>query len=249
MRTKVIIFRNARQQRLEATIHRPVEPNGAGVVVCHGMLSSRESPKHAGLCENLARRGFISMRFDFAGRGESDGRTEEITYDGQVEDLEAALEVIQRDTDEIGLVGSSMGGAVAILTAAKRDDVKCVVGIAAVGRPGTILERLVVEPERVERWRSQGVLDIEGYSLGWCLVQSARKVDVVGAARALACPLLLIHGERDDIVPIEQAMELRAAARESQLQVISSGDHLLHRSEDQRFLEESVGDFMALHLA
>lgn len=237
---------NHRGQRLAATRHRPPgwRPGGGAVVVCHGMLSSRASPKHRALCDELARRGLLAMRFDFAGRGQSEGETAEITYARQVEDLEAAVASIRAETDRIGLIGSSMGGAVAILFAREAPAVRCVAGIATVGRPRAVLERLTGTAVIAG---GRGV-EIEGTWLGPGLVRSALETDVVGAARALRCPLLLVHGALDRVVPIEQALELRAAAADARLEVIRDGDHLLHRPEDQRFLERVVGGFVAGHL-
>jgi pimeloyl-ACP methyl ester carboxylesterase len=207
------------------------------------MLSSRASPKHRALCDDLARRGLLALRFDFAGRGESEGETAEITYERQVEDLDAAVGAARVVTDRIGLVGSSMGGAVALLFARNAPDVRCVAGIAAVGRPRVVLERLAGAVTV-----AGGGMEIEGARLGPGLVRSALETDVVSAARALRCPLLLVHGALDCVVPLDQAIELRGAAAAGRLEVIPDGDHLLHRPEDQLFLERVVGGFMASHL-
>jgi pimeloyl-ACP methyl ester carboxylesterase len=238
---------NARGQRLAASLHRPAPPRAGrgGVVLCHGMLSSRASPKHRALCEELARRGLLAMRFDFAGRGDSQGETAEITYDRHVEDLEAAVARLERETEEIGLVGSSMGAAVAILHAQRHRGVRCVAGIATVGRPDVVLGRFA-GPGGIAAAASG--LSVDGVFLGPGLVRSALATDVMGAAAALRCPLLLVHGALDDVVPIAQARELADAAADSRLEVIPDGDHLLHRADHQRFLERVVGEFAASHL-
>ena len=249
MSVEDLSFMNARGERLAASVHRPDRATDLGAIVCHGMLSSRASAKHIGLCRELARRGVLAIRFDFAGRGESEGDSAQITYERQVEDLEAAVARLRREASIVALVGSSMGGAAALLYAARDRDVRCVVGIAAVGKPSVVLSGIIGDQTTFERWRRDGVIILEGQRIGWCLAQSSARTDVLAAARALHRPVLLLHGERDDVVPIDQAEALAEAAETSRLEVIIGGDHLLHRAEDQRTIERVVGEFVKLHLA
>jgi uncharacterized protein len=236
-RIEEIRFRNRRGQQLCGTIHRPKAERGLGAIVCHGMLSSRASAKHVGLCNTLARHGVRALRFDFSGRGESEGATRDLTYEGQVEDLDAALDLDWSGLRHLVLIGSSMGGAVAILAAAARSTLASVMGIATACRPDEILRRLVPSDEELRRWEVEGEHDLLGHRIGWGLVESGRRVDVIGAASRLSCPLLLVHGEVDEIAPLDHARELAEAAKGSRLEVISGGDHVLHRPSDQAALE------------
>jgi alpha-beta hydrolase superfamily lysophospholipase len=236
-------FENGRGQTLAGTVHRPRGAPLGSVVICHGLLSHRKSPKHDMLARGLASRGLVALRFDFAGRGESQGRTEDITFEGQIQDLGAAVSVARAAASPVALVGSSMGGAVAILHAARDPSMCCVVGISTVGRPGSVLESLVREtPEDV--WRDAGAIDLAGHRLGTELLRSARRTNVVEAARELSCPLLLVHGERDEVVPLRDAEELARAASHARLEVIAAGDHVLHRQEDMDALARLAVPFV-----
>lgn len=240
-------FENGRGQTLAGTLHHPIGAPCGGAVICHGMLSHRRSPKHLGLARKLSSLGVLTLRFDFAGRGESEGRTEDITYEGQVQDLAAAVSVVRGEADPLALVGSSMGGAVAILYASNDPAISCVVGIATVGRPSVVLVRHGA-PAMAQRWRDAGTIEIAGHRLGYELLRSARRADVVGAARSLTCPLLLVHGARDDVVPLAQAQELAGAARRARLEVLATGDHVLHGQADQEALVRLVGQFVTRHV-
>src|SRR3990172_11281278 len=69
----------------------------------------------------LAQRGLLALRFDFSYVGESSGKFEDITYSGEVEDLKAAHALVQsRNPGKIAILGSSMGGTVALLFAAQQ---------------------------------------------------------------------------------------------------------------------------------
>src|SRR5215471_11450735 len=116
MREENCSFVNRHGQALSGVLHHPhVAPPQGGVIVCHGMESNKESDKLVFLSRELARRNLLALRFDFACAVES-GRFEEITYRGEVEDLQAAfLFMRHRHTGKIAILGSSMGGTVALL--------------------------------------------------------------------------------------------------------------------------------------
>lgn len=229
--------------RLAASLHLPeVEPE-VGVVVCHGMLSSRASPKHVALCEAFARAGLAALRFDFSGRGDSEGRLEDLSYHRQVEEAGAAVALLRERVPRVGLVGSSMGGAVAVLTAARDPAVAFVAGLATVGLPRSLAER-IGGPGAERRWIERGYLDVDGGSrLGPDLLRSAREVDVVAAAAALGCPLLLVHGAEDEVVPVAQARLLHGAAPGSRLEVLDGADHVFSRPEDRERVVALVVSF------
>lgn len=236
-------FRNDRGQRLVGSLHHPAGEAIGGAAICHGMLSDRGSPKHQAIAEALAARGLLTLRFDFTGRGESEGAIEEISYDGQLGDLTSAVAFLRRRIQPISLVGSSMGGAVALLYAAGDPAVARLAVVATVGRPAEVLEGL--GGDEVDRQlREQGTFELAGHRLGPGLVESSRRVDVVGAARAFDRPLLLIHGELDDVVPLAQAEELARVAPRAELVVIPGGDHMLRDDGLQRWLAQRIAEFM-----
>lgn len=244
-------FTNSRNQKLRGSLHVPSEPSGQGVIVCHGMLSNRSSIKHQSLCRALTDRGLMSLRFDFSGRGESEGTTEEISYERQVDDLSCAFDLMRKEVDTLSLTGSSMGGAVVVLFAGSEKRIRRVVGIATVGRPMEVLKN--IDPHfqtessfqrSIERWKQKGHFDIAGHRIGFDFVESAQGVDVLAAARSIDCPVLLIHGKNDDVVPLSQAVELKSAAKQCDLVVLEEGDHVLHGSKEHQILVRSVVDFL-----
>ena len=80
MREENVSFVNRRGQALSGVLHHPEAstPRG-GVILCHGMESDKESDKLVLLSRELAGRGLLALRFDFACAGKS-GKFEEITY-------------------------------------------------------------------------------------------------------------------------------------------------------------------------
>jgi len=141
------VFPSRRGNRLIGIVHHPRELRGeaaaAGVILCHGMESTKEGTKHRLLGERLSNRGIAALRFDFSYVGESEGDFADLTFRGEVEDLGGAWDYFRgRVGGAIGILGSSMGGTVALLFAAVEPGVRALATIAAVARPGQILAEL-----------------------------------------------------------------------------------------------------------
>lgn len=219
---KAVQFPNGRGERISGILHRPLEKKDPpAVLICHGMLSNKDSRKHIHLARTLCERGYLVLRFDFSYVGESGGRLSELTYSGEVEDLRSAVAFVRGETEgRFALVGSSMGGAVAILYAAEDPGVQALVALACVARPGAF------PPEEVSRWEERGHIDSPLGPISLVFLKDAREKDVFGAAARLKVPLLLIHGEADELIPPTEALDLfRAARPPKRLVLIGGADH------------------------
>ncbi len=93
------------------------------VVFAHGWGSGKDSPRNRAVAEALRALGVAAFLFDFTGHGESEGTQEDSTPEQQREDLEAALDTLEKldevDAGRIGAVGASSGAAVVLLEAAR----------------------------------------------------------------------------------------------------------------------------------
>jgi len=98
--------------------HQPVHPNGAGVVFLHGWSGNRLGPHRLFVLQarRLVAMGFHCLRFDFRGRGESEGETFSASIEGMVEDTICGIEAFRTETGvkRIFLVAICSGCKVAI---------------------------------------------------------------------------------------------------------------------------------------
>src|SRR3989475_9917934 len=95
-------------------------------VLCHGFLSNKNSRTNTTLTELLFPQGIATFRFDFFGQGESEGLFERITVSLAVSQALAALDLMSsQGYRKLELVGSSLGGLVALLGAAKWPTLSC----------------------------------------------------------------------------------------------------------------------------
>ena len=234
-----VFFQNSRGMRLSGVVHHPRSGTEYGsAVLCHGMESNKNSEKLIVLGEALAKHGVLALRFDFAYVGESSGKFEDITYTGEVDDLTAAFAWVQsRRPGRTVILGSSMGGTVALLFAAREPRVAALVTIAAPLHPENFPKRILT-PAQIRLWRQQGFTVYQGRRLNTSLLEDLERLDVAESARKILCPVLILHGDADDIVPVEEAYELNAClSGTKRLQILKDTDH---RLSDPAAMERAI---------
>lgn len=233
-------------RRLAGVLHTPASAARAGVVSCHGMLADKNGPKHLRLCREICRRGFLALRFDFSGRGESEGDLLDLTIEREAAECRAAVEVLRREgAERVGLFGSSLGGTAALLAAAG-GGVAVLVTLSAPAR----LHRLLVQragPQGIERWQREGRALFDGAYIGYRLVEEAERLDLPALAAQVKCPWLILHGERDEVVPPEDA-RLLAAASGARCAFVAGGDHRLSHPAKLEWAMTLAADFIGGHL-
>ncbi|HSI06721.1 MAG: alpha/beta hydrolase [Myxococcota bacterium] len=237
-------FTNRRGEKLVGVLHG--EPNGRAIVSCHGMLSGKDGVKHMRLAHELERHDMPLLRFDFAGRGESEGDVFDMSYSNAIEDVDAAIDWLQKQgVTRVGLFGSSMGGAVALLTAARDERVVTVATIAAIGYPSAIAERY---PDQARAFEVQGFVDSPAGRIGRGFMDDAVQHDVVSAVAIVRAPILVMHGTEDSVVPQTDALDIASAAQNATLDLVDGGDHQFHDQQMLRPAMRRIAEFLVAHL-
>ena len=224
-----IFFLNGQGDLLAGVLHHPPPGESFGaVILCHGMESNKNSEKLVLLSRSLAHRGILTLRFDFCYVGESSGEFADITYGGEVEDLHAAYGLLQhRQPGKIAILGSSMGGTVALMFAAQDPSVAALVTIAAPLHPENFSKR-VLTPLQFQQWREQGFTIYNGQRLNVTLLDELETINVPELVRQIHCPVLILHGAVDEVIPVEEAHELHSCLTASKrLSILKDSDHRL----------------------
>ncbi len=245
-----VAFPSRRGNRLAGVLHTPAMPARMrpGVILCHGMESTKEGTKHRRLGERLASRGIAALRFDFSYVGESEGDFADLTFRGEVEDLGGAWDFLrERVAGSIGVLGSSMGGAVALLFAADEPGVRALATIAAVAHPERILAEL--RPAELGRWRKEGVVSLGGVRLRSTFLDDVETLDVIAACRKVCCPTFIVHGDADRVVPCSDAAEIAdALGGEHEVRIYSGADHRFSRPADLESMLADCQSWLERHL-
>ena len=197
--------------------YRLREGSSPALLFLPGYASDMEGAKALALDAFAADRGIAMLRLDYSGTGSSEGRFEDGTLDRWIEEALAALDGL---TDgPLVLIGSSMGGWIALHLALRRPDrVRALIGIAAAPdftQWGFTQEQAAALGDKGEMTR--------GF---W---ESGQRHRLLDDEIAVDCPVRLLHGEEDQDVPLDVAFRLMRALRSSdvQLQVLKGGGHRL----------------------
>jgi pimeloyl-ACP methyl ester carboxylesterase len=229
-----------------AAWHIPREGSTAGIVLCHGHNDCRM--QFFSLLRPLHEAGFHLLLFDFRSMGLSGGKV--CTYGlHEQEDVLAAAEWLRREAgvERVGLFGISMGGASALLAAARDPGVGAVVADCAFARLEDMVEQnFHYLPARLRGPVSRGV---RHWTERWFgnVIQS---VDPEAAVKGWQPrPLLLIHGDQDRLTPSSHAERLAAAAGDTaDLWIMPGVPHAACRRKGGAAYSRRVTAFFQRHL-
>jgi alpha-beta hydrolase superfamily lysophospholipase len=209
----------------------PGVPVRGGVVILHGAGSCKES--HHDYARVVLAAGFGAVCFDQRGHGASGG-----AMDSRAIDDIAAIATLLRgslgDRAPIALRGSSMGGCFALLAA------------GAVGA-SAVVAICPARPSGMARAVEAGTLGFEANVPA--LSGLLDSVDLYDVVASLEMPVLLLHAEGDEQVPVEHSRELaeRFAVPESRLIAVPGGHHRSIQHDDElqavslKFIERTLG--------
>jgi len=166
--------------KMVATFTYPKDVEKAPVVVMfHGFTGQRNEMDIVGGIETMygrtarifAEQGYASLRIDFIGSGESDGKWENTTVSGQISDALAAIEYVKTldrvDADRIALLGLSQGGTVAACTAGRSEDVDAVILWSAVSLPQFVYSNLLGQDNVLKALKSDNSEELIVGTLPW----------------------------------------------------------------------------------
>ena len=196
------------------------------VILSHGFGSNAESCKP--YAKIFAANGYAAYAFDFRGGGadsRSSGATTEMSVLTEAEDLTAVLEQVRTldyvDESRVFLWGASQGGFVSSYVAANRpDDVKALI----LYYPAFVLQ----DDARARYPNLDDIPEIEnlwGTELGAIYSMDAMSFDIYGVIGNYKGDVLIVHGDRDDVVPLSYSERAATVYKSANLIVFEGGGH------------------------
>lgn len=241
--------RLTREDGIELAYER-MDGHGPTIVFLHGFGSTMAGEKSEALAAWCAARGRAMLRFDASGHGGSGGRFEDGSIGRWRDD---ALAVIDRQSEgELLLVGSSMGGWLALLVALARP--RRVIGLVGVAAAPDFTEDLMwaaATPPEQQALLSAGHVEVPSaygppLRITRLLIEDGRRHLMLRDAIDLAVPVRLLHGQRDPDVPWETALRIaeRLRGEDVRVMLIKDGDHRLSRPADLDLLCGTVASLL-----
>ena len=203
-----------------------VEEKMPTVIISHELGATLDRVKGYG--EALAKEGYVTVCFDFCGGGwgsRSDGELLDMSVLTEKADLEAVLEEVKQwdfvDTDSIYLMGNSQGGFVTALTASEhREEIRAVILIYPAFSIYDDVHGMFGSPDEIPETHS-----LLGLRLGNRYFVDIWEQEPYERMKEYGKNILLIHGDRDSIVPISYSDKLAETIDRVEYHVLRGADH------------------------
>lgn len=219
------------------------------VLFCHGYKGFKDWGAWSLMAEEFARLGYCFIKFNFSYNGgtvkqpidfpdlEAFGNN---NYTKELDDLNSVLNWIETnlnsnkniDSSDISLLGHSRGGGIVTIKAEEDSRISNIISLAGV----CDYENRFPTDEALEQWKKDGVYYVVNgrtkqemphfYQFFEDFVQNKKRLDIKRATSNLKIPHLIIHGDSDTSVPIEEAKNLHKWNPESELKIIEDADHV-----------------------
>lgn len=247
--------------KLFATLYMPDNHKGSlpGIVLGHGFAGARY-PK---MSKYLADHGYAVLSIDFRGYGKSEGERGRVVPADQVSDFKNSLDWLQKqpgvDANRLGIIGSSLGGSIAIMAAAQDDRIKvCVSGCPIAKGDSTFrlqydtqekfeafmkrVDEAAAKKEKLHRFEIVHIPENLRTNLppgtpmefSTDTVYGFLSLNPLEAIKSIAPrPVYIVHAKDDHVVPFEDAEALAALGGEStELVLVDAGDHFIFTDDD-----------------
>lgn len=234
---------------LEATFHYPEFDSTSVrhqrypvVVFVHGFVGNRigENRLFVRAARRFAQEGYLALRFDLIGCGESAGEYGETGLESFVTQTRDVIEYVSSldcvDLSRIIVVGHSLGGATALLAAARDKRVKRLVLWAPVGHPFSDILKIVGN-QTYELAQTRGTASYLGYDLKNCFFESLTYQHPFQEALKYTGDVYLVHGTSDQEIPVDytylyEKLFLTRQDGSCEKEIILGADHRFTNSAD-----------------
>jgi dienelactone hydrolase len=214
------------------------------VLVVHGFKGFKDWGMFPPLAERLARAGFTAVSFNLSGSGVDQAgefshldRFARATFSGDLGDLTEVIDALvsgglgMSAPPALGLLGHSRGGGLAVLAAARDSRIRALVTWAPVSHV------FRWTPEDITAWRARGEHEVVNTRTGQVMPiatdvlddierNGRTTLDIQGAAAAVGCPWLIVHGASDESVPSAEGQALAdASGGLAELAIIPAAGH------------------------
>ncbi|MBO0346755.1 alpha/beta hydrolase [Roseibium limicola] len=237
-----------------AVMHRPETlPGRPQLFWLSGFKSDMMGSKAVALDGFACEQGLACTRFDYTGHGQSGGTFEDACVSDWLEDAVAVFD--RHCNGPTVIVGSSMGGWLALLLALSRQQAD-IVGLVLIAPAVDFTEELMWKQRftdeiretilREGRWAQPSAYGDDPYVITARLIEDGRKHLLLGKEIVTGCPVRILQGAKDPDVPWQHAMRLVQAlpAADVTFSLVPDGDHRLSRPQDLELLQRAVMEML-----
>lgn len=246
---------------LAAVIHYPEAWDGEQrqqrfplIVICHGFIGNRIGTNRLFVkaARYFSKQGYMVLRFDYAGCGESGGDYGSSGFDAFIHQtrhvLDYALDIDGLNHERVIVLGHSLGGAVALATAAIDKRIKTLVLWAPVAHPFSDIIKITGK-EVYDQAVIEGSVDYLGYSFTPSFFESLSQHQPLRDVKHISGDVLLVHGTSDETIPVDYSFlyqKLFWTRHDGQCdkEIIFQGDHTFSSDASTMFAFETTAQWL-----
>lgn len=249
-----INFSNSKGNKICGILSNPTSELSTPVIIlCHGFATSKDNSTNTQLEKIFNNHKIATFRFDFFGYGESEGDFENITISEAVDDILNAIYYLKdKGFSKLGLVGSSFGGMSSIISASKTNDLFVLVLKSPVSDYYEVDTKRRTK-EEIKDWKSKGFViqrnsKGEEKRLNYSFFEDFKNNNAYEAAKKIKIPTLIVHGDEDKTVPIEQSKKTSSIIENCKLEIITGADHKFSNSGEFEKILDLISNFIIEHI-
>ncbi len=241
-----------------AAVYQPASGQPRGIVVlAHGItVDNSEDGMFPVLAQQLAERGYHSLRFDYRGHGQSQGTQEAMTVAGETLDFQAAFRHAQAIAPSVGVIASSFGAVSVCYYLQRHGGADYLI----LWNPVLDMRATFIDPQTpwakesfsevgFAHLRQHGYLLLDGsFKIGAELVADMKaQFQPFQALAQLAIPVLTLHGDHDTYVPYTVSQRHGAPNSLSEFVTIPGAEHGFGRQHERAFVIQRTVEWCIKH--
>lgn len=222
------------------------------VIMLHGGPGGRKIGPgriYETLSYSLVKKGIGTIRFDFLGEGDSEGKYADMTFAGQRAEYRQILQYARTNGfGNIGLLAESYGGATAV--AEYTNDIKCLGLLWSTIDLIDTSFNIYLTPERLTELEHNGVITDGDFQIGKEFIRELQEEgNVLHHVDKVTAPTLLIHGNADNEVPYQQSQAIFERLSEpKKLWIIEGAGHAIDDPKLLPGIEKEVLDWFTTYM-
>ena len=245
-----VIFKNSRNKSLIGNLS--TSKSQSIIIISHALANDKsERGKIDHIVKKFNDSGFSTLAFDFSGCGESDDDT--LTVEKQVDDLKSAIKFVKsKGFKKIALFGHSLGCLVSLKAYCK--EIQTMVLWSPITNKVRYRWEDKLSKEQLQELSEKGYFTRkrknairEIYHIDKQMLEERETVEQKELLQDINCPVLIIHGTKDENIPLEDSKNaIKLLSKESQLKIVENADHDFN--EHVNILAELSNEWLIQHL-
>ncbi len=229
--------------KLAARFDRPPGVMQAVALFAHCFTCSKDIFAASRIAAALNANGIGVLRFDFTGLGASEGEFSNTNFSSNVQDILSAVDFLrEKDMPSTVLIGHSLGGAAVLAAAPQIKDVSAVVTIGAPSTADHVTHNFHANLDEIkDKGAAEVTLAGRKFKIAKQFLDDVANQDFLSQIGRMKKALLVCHAPRDEIVGVDNATDIFAAARHPKSFLsLDDADHLLSRREDAVYVADVI---------